>query len=528
MKSASKQVWKPGALLLSLVLAIVLVVSGCSSNNNNSSTPEESPSETPSASSTPTASPAANPGADTSEFVTLQWYMLKPIDNETNQEAVEKAANEIIKKAINAEVHFNFIDSASWEQKMSLMASTGAEYDLVFSANWSNKLTTNVAAGAFLPLDELLEKNGQDIRAKNDPRAWPAVTFDGKIMAIPGQTPYAQPTSWVFKKDLLIKHGFDNTKVTGLKDLEPYLETIKKNEPGITPLLVTGNNAAVSLSLPRYTSVAPSISYDEETGKLVQGLDQPENIDNLRTMYEFYQKGYVAKDAAIKTDYMAEAKSGRYAVLRDAGGYTADGSKSTALYGFETAETMAHQPLISTGTLTGATTAISRTSKHPERAMMLLNLIWKDPVLLNTLAYGIAGQDYQITAGEGTDNPTIVANSGAEQKWAIWHNWLGPLWDQWDSNWNTKAALQQMQETNKTAKASALLGFTFNQEPVKAEIAQLNAVAKEVNPVLFTGSMSNFDEYIEQAKKKYKDAGIDKVTAEVQRQIHEWKAANAK
>lgn len=42
---------------------------------------------------------------------------------------------------------------------------------------------------------------------------------------------------WVFKKDLVEKYNFDYKSVQTLKDLEPYLETLKENEPGITPVL---------------------------------------------------------------------------------------------------------------------------------------------------------------------------------------------------------------------------------------------------------------------------------------------------
>jgi putative aldouronate transport system substrate-binding protein len=209
--------------------------------------------------------------------------------------------------------------------------------------------------------------------------------------------------------------------------------------------------------------------------------------------------------------------------LKDSGGYTEDGSKSTALFGYPTVESLYAYPIIMTGNMIGAATAISKTSKNPERAMMLLNELWKNPVLSNTLAYGLEGKNYTIKSGKGTDNPVIEAKSGAEQTWAIWHNWLGPLWDQWDSNWNSKKSLEQMRKNNDSAQTSSILGFMFDTEKIKTEIAQLNAVNSEITPIMNTGSMTDFDKYIEEVKKKMDNAGIEKVVAEAQRQIDEWK-----
>jgi putative aldouronate transport system substrate-binding protein len=499
----------------SVILASVLVVSGCSSKKEGGQSPGsgQSPSQ------------QVKSGNETKDFVDISWYMRKPIDNEKDQEAVEAEANKIFKDKINANLHLKLIDVASWEEKMRVMSSAGESYDIAFTGSGTNRIDMNVEKGAFLPLDDLLQRYGQDILKKVDPRAWKAVTYNGKIMAIPAQAPYSMPWAYVFKKELVDKYGFDYKKVKSLQDLEPYLETIKKNEPTITPLLPTNIPGLMPLD---YIVLTNGVLFDEKNGKLVINIDIPEYVNNLRKMNEYYKKGYIAKDAAVKKDFMAEAKSGKYAVLRDSGGYTEDGSKSTGMFGFPCVESLYGYPIITTGSMASSANAISKTSKNPERAMMLLNLIWKDKYLSNTLAYGVEGKNYTVKSGKGTDNPSVEAKSGAEQTWAIWHNWVGPLWDQWDSNWNTTKALETMQKNNETAKTSALLGFIFNPEPVKSEIAQVTAVTAEVTPVLNTGSMPDFDKYISDMRQKLKNAGIDKIMNEAQKQIDAWKTQNSK
>ncbi|MFD0672684.1 ABC transporter substrate-binding protein [Cohnella sp. GCM10027633] len=526
-KPASKKWFLSGT---SAMLAAMIVLSGCNSNSNANENASSSPSGSSEASpsgASPSASPEAA-GNETEEFVKLSWYMPKPIDNMKDQDAVEAEANKIIKEQLNAELHLNLIDNAGWEDKMKLISAAGEAYDIVFSTFSSNRISDNVQKGALMPLDDLLQKYGQNILAKVDPRAWKAVTYKGKIMAIPAQTPYTPGSAHVFKKDMVEKYGFDYKSVKNVKDLEPYLAEIKKNEPEMIPLLATANGTASGVALLDYTTVTPGISFSEQDGKIVKILDVPQNKENYRTINDFYKKGYIAKDAAIKTDYLAEAKSGKYAVMRDSGGYTEDGSKSTATYGFPTVETLYGYPTISTNSMTAAASAISATSKNPERAMMLLNLIWGDKYLLNTLAYGVEGKNYTVKSGTTQDgNPTIEATSGSEQTWAIWHNWLGPLWDQWDSNWNSTAALEAMRKNNDNGKASGILGFIFNPEPVKNEIAQVSAIQKESNPILTTGSMPDFEKYYTDLQQRLDKAGMDTILAEAQKQFDAWKADNS-
>jgi len=469
---------------------------------------------------------AAGEGEETKEFAEVSWYMLKPVDNLKDQALVEDEVNKIFKKELNASLRFNFIDSASWEDRMKLMSGAGEAYDLVMTAYWTNRLDHNVQAGSFLPLDDLLQKYGQDILAKVDPRAWKAVTYDGKIMAVPSQMPYAAPFVYVFRKDLVEKYNFDHKSIRNLKDLEPYLATIKQNEPGVTPLLAVGNSSAiVGMYTTDVIEITKGVYYDEKSGKIVKLTALPEVNENMRTVNEFYKKGYIAKDAAIKTDLSAETKSGKYAVLNGAGGFTEDGSKSTAAYGYPTLETLYGNRLIDTNQMITLATAISKTSRNPERAMMLLNLIWKDAYVSNTLAYGLKDKHYKVVSGEGTDHPSVVANSGAEQTYAIFHNWIGPLWDQWDSNWNTSEALAEMQANNETSQASSILGFLFNPtDEIRSELAQVGATVAEANPVLNTGSMPDFDKYMKDLDGKLTNAGIDKIIAEVQKQLVAWRA----
>jgi len=521
-----------------VLMGLLLVLAGCGTGGGSSSGDSGAGSGgSASSSSTPTPAPANGGGdvggsqsaAEELEFVTLTWYMPSPISPQKNYDNVMAEVNRILKEKINAQLEFKFIDFGSFEEKMRVMSASGEPYDLVFTASWINKLPINVLNGAFLPLDELLEKYGQNVLQKVEDRYWPAVTFNGKKYAIPNPTTYAQTFSFSYKKDLVDKYGFDYKNAHTLEDIEPFLETIKRNEPDITPLL------AINLATPGLTDMSIQrdqinsfIFYDLPTGKFMTLFDGPEDpvgFKNFKKLAEFYQKGYIAKDAATKNDWLMEGQTGKYAVMPSPGAYSEDGSKATSVYGFPAYESLYYQAIISTNSVQSATTAISRTSKNPERAMMLVDLIYSDKYLLNLMAYGIEGQDYRIVSGAGTDNPTVETN--AELTWAVWHPWIGSLWDQWPSNWNTQEALDQMKSDNDTSLVSPLLGFNFDPEPVKQEVSQIQAIADEMNPILFTGSAPDLEKYIADGRQRALNAGLQKVLAEVVRQYEEWKASNS-
>ena len=76
---------------------------------------------------------------------------------------------------------------------------------------------------------------------------------------------------------------------------------------------------------------------------------------------------------------------------------------------------------------------------------------------------------------------------------------------------------------NASAVTSSVLGFSFNPEPVKTELAQCASVVNEYYVPLFTGSVDP-DAVLPPFLDKLRNAGADKVIAEMQKQIDAWKA----
>lgn len=457
---------------------------------------------------------------DTAGVPTVSWYLIKPLEVMT-PELVQQEVNPILREKVGAELELNLVDSGSWNEKMNLIISSGEKIDLMMTSETGpTSLLINSRRGAFMDLSQLLEQYGSAIKEKVDPRAWDSCTIDGKLLLIPSQGKYVSETAYVFKKDLVDKYGFDYKSVTCLEDLEPYLETIKQNEPTITPLYITASSDITQPVNENDTGTGLAFVYfDEQNEKFISQLDV--KYDEYKLKHDFYQKGYIAKDAFTKQD-AAEGKTGRYAVMRDTGAYTEDGSKSTAFYGFPCVETLVGRSLIGPNAFSSGN-AISITSENPDKAMQVLNAVWEDPYLSNTLAYGVEGVDYKVVSGSTNEDKSVLPNSGSDQKWAIWHNWLGPLFDQWDSPWNTKESLNMMEENNKNAQLSKATGFLMDTSEYDAEIAALSEVHDAAGTVLKIGNMEDFDVYMADLKEKEKAAGMDELLAALNEQYVQWK-----
>jgi putative aldouronate transport system substrate-binding protein len=79
-------------------------------------------------------------------------------------------------------------------------------------------------------------------------------------------------------------------------------------------------------------------------------------------------------------------------------------------------------------------------------------------------------------------------------------------------------------DINNSAVVSPLLGFSFDPEPVKSELAQCQAVMDEFKGGLFTGAVDP-DVVLPQFLEKLEKAGAQKIVDEAQRQIDAWKAS---
>jgi putative aldouronate transport system substrate-binding protein len=449
--------------------------------------------------------------------------MVMPGTEPKDEQLVIAEINKILEPAINATLEMRFIDWSAWADKTNLMFTSNEAFDIIFTAGW-NGYSQQAGKGQFIPLDDLVKQYGQAFLDAIDPEIVDAARIDGKLYAMVANKEFAADKGLTLRKDLVDKYGFDLTAIKELADLEPLLKTIKDNEPGVTPFINTGGSSP-------YASILDYGFYDmlgdgpgelarTDTGlKVINKIEHPKYLEYAKLMRKWFLAGYINKDAATLQDIGKALGSGK--AFAQSGSFKPGSARDNSrTQGTELVEVQLMKPFTGTADATSALLAFSRTSKNPERAMQFVNLLYSDATLLNLMINGIEGKHYNKVSGNIIEYPAGMdaASSGypPSMNWMIGNLPMTYVWSNEDPDkW------QSYVEYNKSADRSRALGFVFNTEPVKSEIAATSNVEKEFRNVIITGSVDP-DEYIPKYLKKLKTAGLDKIIAEKQKQLDEW------
>lgn len=174
-------------------------------------------------------------------------------------------------------------------------------------------------------------------------------------------------------------------------------------------------------------------------------------------------------------------------------------------------------PYVNTSNVIATMNCISANSKNPELAMQFINMMDTDKNgIYNLICYGIEGVHYNKV---GENRIEKIEDSGYDpnSSWQFGNNLNAYLLPgQEDDLW------KQTEEINNSAVVSKLLGFSLNTEPIATELAACTAAVSEYIGTLTSGAVDP-DTVLPEFLSKLKAADVDKVIAEVQRQIDEWK-----
>lgn len=530
---------KVSALSLAVLMTASLSLAACGNNASNQSDSSASPSG--SAASSPPASESASPSA-AADLQPYEVSIYMPGSPQKDQTAVEQHIAELLKdKVPNTTVKLNYVDWGAYQEKTNLMLQTGEPADLVFAPEWY-QFFSNATKGAFLALNDdglpqgnLLEKYGQGIKSVIDPLYLEAPIVDGKLYAIPTNKEIAQGRGFAFRKDIVEKYGFDVSGVKELKDIEPFLQTIKEKEPNIYPVYANKQDSAVDWQ-PDYGyqplfSNGAFINRNGDVNKVISTTDagfSAKELEGYKLLNDWYKKGYLNKTAATTQEKIADVEAAGkiwwMPTTTSPGRAEAMRVKNTSGQGPEYWEWIVvdtQSPLVTTPMATGSQFAIPRASKDPARAMMVLNELYVDKDLLNTVVFGLEGKHYNKVS----DNKiSLIPDSGYSpgNGWIIGNQLNNYLLDNENDN-----KYEEYVTFNKTAERSPLLGFNFNPDSVKSQVAAFNTIWDEYKDILRTGIVDP-EPILQKRNEKLEKAGLQQIVDEVQKQLDAWKVANGK
>ncbi|OMF27196.1 hypothetical protein BK133_19800 [Paenibacillus sp. FSL H8-0548] len=508
---------KTKASLMVKWFAIILclaIIAACSNNGNTASstnTPSNAGEKTP---DTPASEAPSLPEAK------LTFIYPVSANPGPDQKLVNDEINKYLKDKINATVELKPLTFDEYEPKLNAMLAAGEDFDLAWSSKgWLGNYQPYIDRGAYLEITEdMISQYAAEARANIPDKFWPdMLAVDGKVYGFPIYQVAAKSKSLVIQKRFVEKYNLDISKIQSYKDIEPFLKTLKDNEPGIIPLGLAQNSWGLYTDRTKvgeglvlsYKKDDPSLKY---IGYL-QGLE--EKKEYFDTMRSWYQAGYINDDAPIIQNINDLKSKGNVAVGLE---FTSKPGGEVGELAVNGGNEVVYAPISDsyfTG-IAGAMHVINKGSKNPERTLMLINLLNTDSYLYNLICNGIEGKHYNKTDGNYIE-PIKDSGYAPNGDWVFGNQFNaylkpGQAADTWE----------RTIELNDSAIVPATNGFGVNEENIKAEIANVTAVNNEYQAALESGSVDPAKEL-----PKYRDkmiaSGQEKIEKEAEAQWDKFK-----
>lgn len=530
--------------LLSLVLCIAMsatMLAGCGSTGSTETatdaTETTETAETPAAEETAEA-PAEAAALDTSEPVTLKWYLHGSTVND--DKAVMEKVNEYLGEKLNVTLEPIWGTWGDFDEGSTLAINGGDDVDIYFTCSWSaNEYNSFAKKGAWVRLDDpetnLLANYGSDIW-----NALPEVLKTGAeiegsdgygVYALPAFKDFGTQNTWDVNVTLLEKYGYtlDDIKNTDYYGFGDILKTVKEGEGAdFYPLLVEGfvlermvdnsiivNGDSGSLNVLSYYIDPTDVSKDIGS-KIVNKYATEEYKKFVEQTREYYQAGYIDPGCANKQTAndlrTSKQLEGAYLIGTQsyALGYEVQASQER---GIEVAFVPCTPPYVDKTSTQGAMMAISTASKNPERAMAFLNLLNTDPYLMTLLEYGVEGTHYNL------NDDGLVVFTAERDNYQPWRNGMGnitllPPQEGEGKDFFTNTFIPYYE----AAKAIPAFGYQFDPTNVETELAALANVGEEYALALSVGAIDP-ETALPEFLDKLEAAGMSKVVDEANAQL---------
>lgn len=475
--------------------------------------------------------------ADNGEVTTVKisYPCLVVVPSEEGTKLVEESINQYLEeKGENVRIDLDPVDGNNYTTQVDMQIVSGESVDIYLpmtgldAAVQSNKVVqlddylNNELSGA-------LEVMGEDF-IKN-------CVFDGKTYGIPCYKGSVLLYYWVCDKEVFDSLGIDRTEIKNVRDLEPVLAKVHEMYPdraAIAPSIGAngaGNNfnlAAVLAGEGDYevTNLNNGLCVvgDDLTVQNMYATDYFKEVCSIA--YEWNQKGYVLKDASVTTDTSMDlVRSGRAASYTIGYAYDTESVEATTTTGSNPYETVAipiSKDMLNPITLTWS---IAYTCKNPSAAAKVLNMLYTDEFVLNSIIFGVEGVDW-VDAGTGDGSitwPEGKAMDSVPYTAALTCGIMGNQFKMYSMEGVTKASdIPFMAKNMEESKKSPVFGFAVNIENVKTQTSAISNVIKQYEGGLYTGELDP-EVYIPKMLEELENAGMSDVVAEAQKQLDAWK-----
>ena len=244
---------------------------------------------------------ASGEGGKEPYTVTMVLQGSQPAD----EERVEEKINEILEKEVNANLDIVVLPWASAAQQLQLMLAGDEKIDC-FYTNATNAIQY-MHSGQIMDMSELVDKYGKNLKEIYGEDVLNSNTVDGFLYGVPNQIERGSIPAVFMRKDLVEKYGIDTSAIKEPKDMESVFETVKAGEPDMTMLFSINEGDTPLTRLfggdPLSDANFLGVLMDQENDTTITNFFASDWYKDTTTMlYDWYQKGYISKDAGTDTE----------------------------------------------------------------------------------------------------------------------------------------------------------------------------------------------------------------------------------
>ncbi len=433
-----------------------------------------------------------------------------PGTTQVDQAMVTEALKEYAGPRIGAYPEIHFIGWGEWDDKKKLMTAAGDDFDIAFTASW-NYFDQEISRNAWLPLNDLIDQHAPSLRNTVDD--WlDAPVKDGKIYAIPTVKEGAVGFAWHYNKKYVDTYNIPIMDIKTPQDLDPWLAIIKEKEPEVIGFL-SSDNTLLSAYLGNGDRIAGENYFNIDgvvTHKwLTDGFWEMAKIQN-----DWYKKGYLEyniDDIGNHTDQHME--EGNWVVWPHVS-HPGKAGEASARFGYPIVTgAYMHPQMVTRDIRLGSMLAISRSSKNPEAAIKVLELMNSDQVFNNMINFGLEGVHYEFVDENQSVIRTFSDTYRPNMQWALQNQFLNFIQES-----ESPDKWKKYKEYNDSAGVYDTQGFFADYSSIKTQVAATESVFATYVDIIFRGLVDP-DVYRDEILKAFNDAGVHDVIAELQKQL---------
>ena len=472
-------------------------------------------------------------------------------DNSDRSDAVCAAIGDYLTEKLGTPVSMNFY-VYGWDVTTTALPAlqAGEKIDIFFTAGWLY-YSTCVAQGLFLPMNDLLQSDGQDILANLNPLFLEGAAVDGVNYAVPTNKELAVPWGWFVNMAAAEEIGLTEEAIADIhtcEQMEEYLAAYKALHSEFYPYVIgdaswpdsqwypvdqLGTGTSVYLLSQKNLYEADG-SYDDTVYSV---FEDESTIAHMALMHDWLKAGYIDPENSLDShDHNDVFTTGNWLFmtmpLKGNGIKAAEMIQQYGNEAMKAALNAGETPVVEIYTsfpklaseFIGSMLAIPITCEKPELAMQFINLMHSDQQLINMMLYGIEGDDWYLN-----DEGFVEFNNNS------WFSGHGGAWTMGNTGMQYVTVGEDPEKNAKLisfaddAITLPSTGFTFDTVPVETQLAAIKNVVEKYQRGLVFGlsDPEDPDMGIAAYVADLKAAGLETVQAEYTAQYAAWIAEKA-